>query len=167
MNRNIRYIFAALAFCALTMSANAQQDDSILSDTYITKQEFVEAEVLNVRPIARTITVRGENRGESRQFTIPEGTRITIQGREARLRDIQRGDRVMLAFRPQQEQVVITRMRVPETDQPVEQRRAAPTVVQTTPTVLPKTASTWPEVFAIGLVLLLGAGVLRVMRNRV
>lgn len=155
---------AAMAVFSLSTVSFAQVDDSILSDEYITTQEFIEAEVVQVRPVSRTLTVRGEKRGQTRQFTVPVGTRISVNGRDAYLRDIRKGDKVLLAMTPQQEKVVVARLRVPQSDQTLEQRRADPIVAEATPATLPKTASQWPTVLAFGLLALLGASALR-LRN--
>ena len=145
--------------------ALAQAGDSILVDEYIISQDFIEAEVVRVRPHARTLTVRGEKRGQTRQFAVPEGTRISVNGRDARLRDIRVGDSVLLAMTPRSEKVVVAQLRVPSTPQTLEQRRASPIVTETLPAQLPKTASPWPGVLAAGLLALLGAGLLRLSRS--
>lgn len=147
------------------VTANAQQE-GISSDEYILSQEFVEAEVVRVYPPARTITVRGTNRGETRQFVIPEGARITIRGRQARLRDIRRGDIVMLAMTPKSERIVVERIRVPVTDKSLDQRRAEPAPAAAMPTALPKTASLLPALFGSGCLALVGAALLRHRRTR-
>lgn len=154
-----------IAILAFPMFALAQQDDSILVDEYIISQEFVEAEVLKVNSQKRTLTVRGANRGQTREFSVPEGTRVTVNGRDARLRDIRRGDNVLLVMAPRAEEVVISRVRVPESPTSVEQRQADPVVAQATPSVLPKTASHWPTVLITGLMAFFGAGMLRAQRR--
>ena len=154
-----------IAIFGLPALAQAQHDDSILVDGYIISQEFIEAEVVRVSPQERKLTVRGEKRGQTRQFTVPEGTRITVRGREARLRDVRRGDMVLLAMKPQTDEIVISRVQIPETPVSLETRRANPIVAQVTPSVLPKTASAWPTVLAAGLLALFGAGALRTLRQ--
>lgn len=165
-------LIAALACLAPSLSL-AQQDDSILVDAFITTQEFVDAEVVRVNPASRTITVRGASRGQTRTFSVPEGSRISVNGRDARLRDILRGDEVRLTVRPRTEEVVIERIRVPATSISLETRQAtpispAPPVQETTPlvaearpTVLPKTASTLPLILLLGIAALLAASLLR------
>jgi len=151
----------AIAAFFLTANVHAQDEDSILVDGYITSQDFVEATVVRVRSNARTLTVKGQKRGETRQFTVPEGTRISVNGRDARLRDIRRGDNVMIAMRPRQDDVVVVQLRVPESDQTLEERRAEPVAAEVMPTTLPKTASPWPSVLVVGMLALFGAGMLR------
>ena len=151
---------------ALPLVATAQNDDSILANEYIISQEFVEAEVIKVRPSARTITVRGEKRGQTRQFSVPEGTRITVNGRDARLRDIRKGDAILLAMKPTIEDVAVARIRVPKTDKTLEQRRANPIVAaESTPAMLPKTASNQPAILLFGVFALLAAAGLRASRQ--
>lgn len=154
-----------IAIFALPILALAQQDDSILVDKHIISQEVVEAEVLRVNLKKQTLTVRGATRGETREFPVPAGTRITVNGRDAKLRDIRRGDNVLLAMEPQAEEVVIARLQVPKSPTTVEERRATPVVAQATPTMLPKTASNLPAVLLIGFMAIFGAGLLRAKRR--
>lgn len=155
----------AAAVFMLPAVAFAQTDDSILNNEFIISQEFIEGDVVRVKPIARTITVRGEKRGKTRQFTIPEGTRVTVNGRDATLRDIRKGDSILFAMKPVADDVVVARLRVPKTDRTLEQRRANPIVAAATPAMLPKTASVWPAVLALGIFTLFGAGLLRIRRR--
>ena len=169
-------LVAALACLAPSVTL-AQQDDSILVDSFITTQEFVDAEVTRVNPASRTITVRGATRGQTRTFSVPEDTRISVNGRNARLRDIRRGDEVRLAVRPRRNEVVIERIQVPDTSISLETRQATPVgqdpaaqqttplVAEVRPTVLPKTASTLPLVLVLGIVALLSASILRTRRR--
>lgn len=158
----LKALFATVA-ATLLLSAivQAQESDSILDDGYITSQDFVEATVVRVRSNARILTVRGEKRGQTREFSVPEGTRISVNGREARLRDIRRGDNVMIAMRPRQDDVVVVQLRVPESDRTLEERRAEPVAAEVLPTTLPKTASPWPSVLVVGVLALFGASMLR------
>lgn len=158
----------ALALVALTVPAiaQAQDKDSILVDEYIVSQEFIEAEVIKVATSSRTITVRDEKYGETRSFPVPEGTRISVNGREARLRDIRKGDSVMLVMQPTSEKVVVAQLRVPKTDRTLEQRRAETMVAEAAPMVLPKTASNINWVFLLGLMTLMAAGALRLVRQQ-
>lgn len=153
----------AVFFLALgAPQALAQSDNSLRSDQYILSQEFIEAEVVRVHPPDRKLTVRGANQGHTRTFNIPEGTRITIAGREARLRDLRRGDTVMLAMKPTVEDVVIARVRVPETPKTLEERRAEPVqVAQALPAELPRTASRLPALLLVGALAVAGAMWLR------
>jgi LPXTG-motif cell wall-anchored protein len=146
------------------MLAAAQQDESILADDYIVSQEFVAAEVLRTNTSDRTLTVRGAKKGQTRQFTVPEGTRITVEGRDARLSDLRRGDNVMLVMKRQASEVVVSRVRVPETANSLDSRRTESVVAEAKPAMLPKTASLWPAILVIGILALLGAGLLRVRR---
>ncbi len=151
---------------AVPSLASAQNDDSILIDEYIITQEYIDAEVIKVSPSARTITVRGDKRGQTRRFSVPEGTRISVNGREARLRDIRKGDSVLLAMKPKAEDVVIAQLRVPKSDKTLEQRRANPIVAaESTPAMLPKTASNQPMILLFGIFALLTAAGLRAARQ--
>ena len=156
-------VAAALAF---SLTAMAQSSDSILNDEYTLTQKFIEAEVVRVSPLARTITLRGEKRGETRMFPVPEGTRISVNGREARLRDIRKGDSVLLAMKPTGQQATIARLSVPKTDKTLEQRRANPIVAaEIKPAVLPKTASNQPLILLFGLFALFTAAGIRAVRQ--
>ena len=142
----------------------AQMDDSILSDSHITKQSFVEAEVIRVKPIERTITVKGEKRGETRQFSVPKNVRISVNGKQADLSDLRRGDNIRVTFAQQSQNVVVDQIRMPDSAITLEDRRASPIVAQATPVVLPSTASFLPAVLLFGLVSLGGAAIMRRLR---
>ena len=156
---------AILSMCALQpTTASAQTDDSILSDSHITKQDFVEAEVIRVKPKTRTITVKGEKLGETRQFSVPENVRISVNGQQARLRDIRRGDSVLVTFAKRSQNVIVEQIRMPDSAVSLAKRRANPIVAQATPAVLPSTASFLPAVFLFGLVSLAAAAITRRLR---
>ncbi len=160
------YVTTALflfLFLAAPSTAFAQAGDSILSDAHIVSQDFVEAEVLFVTPKTRSVTVKGEQRGQTRQFAVPEGVRVTVNGKEARLVDLRRGDNIMIKFAQRADQVVVDRIRVPASPVTLVKRRANP-VVEAQPTVLPSTASLLPAFLLIGLVSFAGASLIR--RNR-
>ena len=164
--KNLAFITAVIvAMCALLpTSVSAQTDDSILSDSHIIQQDFVEAEVIRVKPKARTITVKGEKRGETRQFSVPENVRISVNGREARLRDIRRGDNILVTFAKRSQNVIVDRIRLPDSAVTLAERRANPIIAQATPAVLPSTASFLPAVFLFGLVSLAAAAITRRLR---
>lgn len=155
---------ALLSFCAWQPSAFAQTADSILSDTHIVSQSFVEAEVIRVKPIARTITVKGEKRGETRQFNVPEGARISVNGQQARLRDLRRGDNIRVSFVKRDAGVVVEQIRMPDAPVTLTQRRANPVVAEATPAMLPSTASFLPIILVLGLFSLAGAALVRSRR---
>ena len=121
-------ILAIVALTGLAVYEAAAHDNGILSDDYIISQEFVKAKVIRVRPKERTVTVRGVVRGQTRDFIISEGARIMIQGRDARLRDLRPGDVIMLSIVVQDEDALISRIRVPETKLDLESRRLNPVV---------------------------------------
>ena len=172
----MKYTLVAIAV-ALIGFANptyAQMDDSILVDDYIISQDFIQAEIIRVNPIERSITVRGEKRGDSRKFYIPEEAMITVRGRQARMRDLRAGDIILLAMKPKAEGVAVVRIKAPEVTETLESRRAAPVaapvVNEVMPRVLPKTASNLPFILLIGIISLLGGGLLlrrRVFKNKV
>lgn len=164
MNKIIYASVALLSFFVWPPTAMAQTDDSILSDTHIVSQRSVEAEVIRVKPSARTITVKGEQRGQTRQFIVPEGARITVNGEEARLRDIRRGDNIKLNFTKRADRVVVEQIRMPDAVVSLEERRAAPIMAGAAPAVLPSTASFMPAILAFGLLSLVGAGLVRRLR---
>ncbi|MEL7187128.1 MAG: hypothetical protein AAFN50_11950, partial [Pseudomonadota bacterium] len=139
MNFKIWIVLAALGLPGIALS---QANDSILNDSYIISEEFVEGQVTQVRPRAGTITIRGANRGDQRQFAIPENARVTVNGREARLRDIRRGDTVSVSIVRRGQRVIVDQLRVPQSDATLEERRENPIVATASlPTTLPKTAS--------------------------
>ena len=164
--RNIAITTSALlAICGLQpTTVFAQTDDSILSDAHITKQDYVEAEVIYVKPKSRTITVKGEKRGETRQFSVPENVRISVNGQQARLRDIRRGDSVLVTFAKRSQKIIVNQIRMPDSAVTLAERRANPIVAQATPAVLPSTASFLPAVLLFGLVSLGGAATIRRLR---
>ena len=164
--KNFIYTTTALfLLCAMQATvAHAQTDDSILSDSHIVRQDFVEAEVIRVKPRERTITVKGEMRGQTRQFTVPEGVRITLNGKEARLQDVRRGDKVMVKFAQNPDQVVVDQIRVPDSAVTLAQRRANPVVAEAQPATLPSTASYLPAILLLGLISLGGASLIRRLR---
>lgn len=86
-----KIVIVLLATLSLSVSAFAQVSDSIQDDQYVMSQDFVAAEILRVSTRNRTITVKGEAKGQTRQFTIPKNARITFNGEEARLRDLRKG----------------------------------------------------------------------------
>lgn len=147
-------------FLAAPLTAFAQTGDSILSDAHIVSQDFIEAEVLFVTPKTRSVTVKGEKRGQTRQFAVPEGVPVTVNGKQARLVDLRRGDTIMIRFVQGADQVVVDRIRVPESPVTLVQRRANP-VVEAQPATLPSTASILPAVFLVGLAALAGASLIR------
>lgn len=159
-------LMAALVLVVFaTHDTLAQEGDSILVDEYVTSQDFVEAVVTRVRPQARTITVRGENRGMTRTFSVPDGTRISVNGRDARLRDIRTGDSVRIAMKPRADEVVVATLQVPETTRTLEQRRSEPVAAESTATMLPNTASNQHLFLLFGLIATLVAGSLRLVRG--
>lgn len=145
-------------------TALAQADDSLLSDSHIVAQDSIEAEVIRVRPIERTITVKGEKRGQTRQFSVPEGARVSVNGKQARLRDLRRGDMILIKFAQQPDQVVVEQIRMPDAPVTLAERRAQPVPAEATPAVLPSTASFMPAVFLAGLIALAGAALMRRLR---
>ena len=164
MQKLIYVTTALFLFCiAQSTTALAQTNSGISSDAHIVNQDFVEAEVLFVKPNKRTITVKGEQKGQIREFTVPEGVRVTVNGKEARLRDLRRGDNIMIKFAQSTDKVVVDRIRVPTTPITLVQRRANP-VVEAQPAMLPSTASILPAFLLLGLVSLAGAALIR--RNR-
>lgn len=164
--KKILSVLTVVTAFAMTAQAVAQQDDSIRSDRYIVSQEFVEAEVIRVKPIERTITVKGELRGETRKFTVPEGTKITVNGKEARLRHLRTGDTIRVSFAERAEKVVVNRIRLPDTDISMSVRRVAadPLDREAVPAMLPKTASFFPAILILGLMSFAGAVTFRRMR---
>lgn len=145
---------------AFASPAYAQQNSSILNDKFITSQESIEATVVRVQPRNRTITVRGKNNGDERQFVVPEGVRLTVNGKEARIRDIRRGDNIVLTMKKKEERVVVDRVRIPKAPQSLAERRASP-VYEAVPAMLPKTASSMPALILLGVFSLIGAAVVR------
>ena len=154
----------ATSLLAGAFSVQAQDvEETILLDEYIISQEFIETEVLRVKPIARKLVVRGP-KGKTREFSIPEGTRITVRGKEARLRDVRRGDLVLLAMKPNADGIIISRVRIPNANSSLEDRQANP-VDQSTPDALPKTASSWYSILGLGFLALFAASLLGIRRR--
>jgi hypothetical protein len=126
--------------------------------------------VQDVGYVSRTLTVLGDQSGERYTYAVPEGTRFTIGGQEARLGHLVRGDQVTLRFSEESGQRVAARVRIPEPATPLAQRQdqapPAGVVAQTAPrTQLPRTASSVPLFALFGVLSLLAAGSLRLTRR--
>lgn len=149
----------AIIVLAIAIPAVAQQIDSAPSSTKVISQEFVEADIVQVNRAKRTITVKVEPHGEKRQYKVSEGAKITIKGKEARLRHLRPGDNIRISFAEREETVLVSRIRLPNTDFPLSVRRVAaePSDRQSTPAMLPKTASVFPAMLILGLLSIAGA----------
>ncbi|MDH3281422.1 MAG: hypothetical protein OEQ18_09870 [Gammaproteobacteria bacterium] len=115
----------------------------------------------------RTITVLGDQSGQRFTYAVPEGTRLTVAGENARMRDLRRGDSVILRFKSEGEQRQVARARVPQPATPLAARRqaAAPVAQTAAPQQLPRTASTLPLFAIFGAIALLVAGSLNLARR--
>lgn len=122
-------------------------------------------EAVNTRN--RTITLLGDQSGQRFTYAVPEGTRLTFGGENARLRDLQRGDSITLRFKSEGEERQVARVRVPQPVTPLASRRAAaqPVAQTTPPRQLPRTASSLPLFALLGGLSLLAAGFLRLARR--
>ena len=151
---------------SLQFSSFAQVTNSILDDEYVMSQDFVAAEILSVSLRNRTITVKGETKGQTRQFTIPQNARISFNGKDARLRDLRKGDTIFLGMKPVMSKNEIVQIKVPSSPVTLLERRAepAPTIKEVLPMVLPKTASPLPLVLLLGLLSLMAGFTLRAKR---
>ena len=161
-----KIVIVLLATLSLSVSAFAQVSDSIQDDQYVMSQDFVAAEILRVSTRNRTITVKGEAKGQTRQFTIPKNARITFNGEEARLRDLRKGDIIFVAMKPVMSKNEIVQIKVPSSPVTLVERRAdpAPVMQEALPVVLPKTGSPLPLVLLLGLISLLAGFTLRAKR---
>ncbi len=126
--------------------------------------------VENTNSSNRTITVLGDQSGERFTYAVPQDTRITVGGETARLRDLQRGDNVTLRFKEESGERLAARVQVPEPVTTMAQRRAetppAATTAQAAPrTQLPSTASSLPLYAVFGLLCLVFAGSLTLVRR--
>lgn len=121
----------------------------------------------------RTLTILGDQSGERFTYAIPQTTRVTIAGQDARFGQLRRGDQVTLRFREDSGQRTAARVRVPQPTTPLAQREnqappAGVTAQQTAQqprTQLPRTASPMPLLGLVGLFALTGAAILRVRRR--
>ena len=115
----------------------------------------------------RTITVLGDQSGQRFTYAVPEGTRLTFGGEDARLRDLRRGDNITLRFNSKGEQRQLARARVPQPVTPLAVRRTAaePVAQSSTPKQLPRTASLLPLFVIFGAIALLVAGSLNLSRR--
>lgn len=118
----------------------------------------------------RTLTVLGDQSGERFTYAVPQGTRVTVGGENARLGHIDRGDSVILRFNDAAGQRQAARLRVPQTSTPLAQRRdqtpPAGVAAQQAPRAqLPRTASSLPLLVLFGALAFLGAGSLGLMRR--
>ena len=139
------------------------QAPSILEDTYITSQELIEAEVVRVKRSERILVVRGLNQGKVREFYVPEDAEITVRGQKARFNDMRRGDSILVTMSPRTERIVIARIKVPETDISLDERRQEP-VAEELPAALPQTASQWYGILFLGLFAGISAAFIRFKR---
>lgn len=157
----------AIIVLAIAIPAVAQQIDSAPSSTKVISQEFVEADIVQVNRAKRTITVKVEPHGEKRQYKVSEGAKITIKGKEARLRHLRPGDNIRISFAEREEKVLVSRIRLPNTDFPLSVRRVAaePSDRQPTLAMLPKTASVFPAMLILGLLSIAGAIAARKVRR--
>ena len=117
----------------------------------------------------RTITVRGDQSGQRFSYAIPQNTRLTVGGEQARLGNLRRGDNVTLRFRTEAQERQVARVRVPQPATPLAQRpiQAPPAGVaaQAQPRQLPRTASAMPLLGLLGFLSLISAGTMRILRS--
>ena len=109
----------------------------------------------------RTITVLGDQSGQRFTYSVPEGTRLTFGGENARIRDLRRGDNITLRFKSEGEERQVARVRVPQPAAPLAARRTQSVAAEVRPATLPKTASSMPMILVVGMFALFGAGLLR------
>ncbi len=121
----------------------------------------------SVNPSRRTITVLGDQTGERFTYAVPEGTRLTFGGEEARMRDLRRGDHAVLRFNAEDKNGQVARVRVPKPATTLATRRtsAEPVTMAAAATQLPRTASTLPLFALFGAIALLFAASLNVARR--
>ena len=161
MPKSFIALFATLALSASTGVVMAQTT----SGPDAKDRDFIEGEIVRINRKERTITVRDDRDRQVRQFAIPQGTRVSVEGRTADFRDLRRGDGIVLTFRAAAQTPVVTRVQIPETPVGLEQRRAQPAVAETMPTSLPGTASVWPLVWLCSLAALFAGFGLRRVRK--
>ena len=127
----------------------------------------VTGKIQTVNSSKRTITLLGDQSGKRFTYAVPEGTKLTFGGENARLRDLQRGDDITLRFKSEGEERQVARVRIPQPATPLAARRvAAQPVAQTAlPKQLPRTASSLPLFALLGVFSLLAAGSLQLTRR--
>lgn len=131
----------------------------------------ISGEVAAINFGTRTLTVVGDQTGERFSYSVPQSTRITIEGENARLGNLRRGDPVTLRFRSEGDQREVARVRLPVTTTPLAQRpNQAPAGVaaqtqQTQPRQLPRTAGSLPLLGLFGFLAFASAGALRFARR--
>ena len=116
----------------------------------------------------RTVTVLGDQSGQRFTYAIPQGTRITVGGENARIGHIQRGDHVTMRFKEENGQRQAARVRVPQPATPLAARRDQSQAVAqqaATSMQLPRTAGSMPLLVLFGGLSLLAAGTLRLARR--
>lgn len=162
-----KQIFIATTMATLlTLSSGVYaQDDSILEDSYITTQAFVKAEVMRIKKAERIVVVKGANQGKVREFYVPENTLITIRDKEAKFKDIRRGDEILISMVPKQTKVQIAQIRVPQTMVSLEDRQANP-VDENLPAVLPQTATAWYSILGVGFMSMFLATFIRLRKSK-
>lgn len=127
----------------------------------------ITGKIESVNPSKRTITVLSDQTGERFTYAVPEGTRLTFGGEEARMRDFRRGDQAVLRFNAEDKSGQVARVRVPAPATTLATRRVAaePVTMAATPGQLPRTASTLPLFALFGVIALLFAGSLSLVRR--
>lgn len=123
----------------------------------IDEELTISGTVTGVRPIRRTITIRGEDSNEKLTLRIPLGTKITRNGEAVAITKLIKGDRATFRYNITEEGYMIISGRAPKT---------APVAAEEVVPMLPKTASNrFAWLFgAFGLFLV--AGLVNVARRR-
>ena len=70
----------------------------------------------------------------------------------------------MISMKPRMDEIIISRVKVPQTDISLSERQANP-VDDSLPAALPQTASSWYSLLVTGMLALLVAGALRARRK--
>ncbi len=121
----------------------------------VTEELTISGTVTGVRPALRTLTIREDETRQRQTLTLPDGVRISREGRPIRLSGIEKGDQISARYRVTDRGWIIVTGRSPRPD-PV--AKAQP--------VLPKTAGQQFYYLAVGFVLLGSAALLAGARIR-
>ena len=127
----------------------------------------ITGKIQDINSRKRTITILGDQSGQRFTYAVPEGAKLTFGGESAYLRDLRRGDDVVVRFKSEGEERQVARVRIPQPVTPLATRRvAAEPVAQTAlPKQLPRTASSLPLFVLFGTIALLAAGSLNLSRR--
>jgi LPXTG-motif cell wall-anchored protein len=170
MKKILIIILAAGGLMATNAISQTQENLTVVKEENVT---IVTGQIVSVSTVDRTMTIKGNVRGQDNVYQVPETMKIIKNGREVRLRALTAGDLIEAKYYEKDNFRVLTNLDFidPEGSES-NMAEATPVAIaaveedEVLPTALPKTASSLPLYGAIGFLLLALAGVLRVARTK-